>query len=569
MRLSKLYMPTLREVPSDAEIPSHQLLLRAGMIRVNVSGIYTFLPLGFRVIKKIEQIVREEMDKAGSQESLLSAVQPKEIWEQTGRWDDFGPEMFKLHDRHDRDFCLGPTHEEYFTNLIKDEVKSYKQLPLNLYQIQTKYRDEKRPRFGIIRAREFIMKDAYSFDKDPEGMRESYKIMWEAYEKAFDRMEIDYKVVQGDSGAMGGSDSHEFIALSEVGEGVIAYSRDSSYAATSEKAKVIIDVDESGEIKESEEVHTPGITTIDELSKFLEIDKEKLAKIVIYEKVDGEMILALIPGHRQLNEVKLFNAAKVNAFDMEIASDEAIEKLTGAKAGFSGPIGLNGKYRLYVDERLTRMKNLVVGANKTDYHMINVNYQRDFEGIIVEDLLEVEEGDKDPESNGVLHLDRGIEVGNIFQLGTKYSDAFNFNYLDENGKEQIVYMGSYGIGVSRSAAAIVEQHHDEDGIIWPMSVAPYHLIVTCVNTKDEVQVNLSEKIYKEFSDLGLEVLLDDRNERPGVKFKDRDLIGIPLRVTVGKKASEDIVEFSTRKDKINEELSIIELKNRIDKEFNL
>ncbi|NLW43366.1 MAG: proline--tRNA ligase [Tissierellia bacterium] len=569
MRLSKLYMPTLREVPSDAEIPSHRLLLRAGMIRVNVSGIYTYLPLGYRVIRKVEEIVREEMDRAGSQETLLSAVQPKEIWEQTGRWDDFGPEMFKLQDRNSREFCLGPTHEEYFTTLIKDEIKSYKQLPLNLYQIQTKYRDEKRPRFGVIRAREFIMKDAYSFDLNPKGMEESYRIMWEAYEKSFDRMEIDYKVVQGDSGAMGGSDSHEFIALSEIGEGVIAYSRDSDYAATSEKAKVIIHVDESGEEKELEEVHTPGITTIDELSEFLNIGKEKLAKIVIYENINGEMILALIPGHRQLNETKLFNAAKVNAFDMEIASDESIEKLTGAKAGFSGPIGLNGNYRLFVDERLTRMKNLVVGGNKTDYHITNVNYKRDFEGIIVEDLLEVEAGDKDPESDGVLHLDRGIEVGNIFQLGTKYSDAFNFTYLDENQKEQIVYMGSYGIGVSRSVAAIVEQHHDEDGIIWPLSVAPYHLIITCVNINDEIQMDLSEKLYKEFSDLGIEVLLDDRKERPGVKFKDRDLIGIPLRITVGKRASEEIVEFSTRKDKINEDLNVEELRNKVQLFFNV
>lgn len=569
MRLSKLYMPTLREVPSDAEIPSHRLLLRAGMIRVNVSGIYTYLPLGFRVIKKVEQIVREEMDRAGSQETLLSAVQPKEIWEQTGRWDDFGPEMFKLHDRNVREFCLGPTHEEYFTTLIKDEIKSYKQLPLNLYQIQTKYRDEKRPRFGIIRAREFIMKDAYSFDLNPKGMEESYRIMWEAYEKSFDRMEIDYKVVQGDSGAMGGSDSHEFIALSEIGEGVIAYSRDSDYAATSEKAKVIIDVDESGEAEELKEVHTPGVTTIDELSEFLNMPKEKLAKIVIYETTAGEMILALIPGHRQLNETKLFNAAKVNDFDIEIASDEAIEKLTGAQAGFSGPIGLKGNYRLFVDERLTRMKNLVVGGNKTDYHITNVNYKRDFEGIVVEDLLEVEAGDKDPDSDGVLHLDRGIEVGNIFQLGTKYSDAFNFTYLDENQKEQIVYMGSYGIGVSRSVAAIVEQHHDEDGIIWPLSIAPYHLIITCVNTNDEIQMELSEKLYKEFSDLGIEVLLDDRKERPGVKFKDRDLIGIPLRITVGKRASENVVEFSTRKEKINEELDMKELRNRIESFFHV
>lgn len=559
MRLSKMYMPTLREVPSDAEIPSHQLLLRAGMVRVNVSGIYTYLPLGLRVIKKIEEITRQEMDRAGSQETLLSAVQPKEIWETSGRWDTFGPEMFKLKDRHDRDFCLGPTHEEYFTTLVKDEVKSYKQLPFNLYQIQTKYRDEKRPRFGVIRAREFIMKDAYSFDKDPEGMKESYRQMWEAYEKTFDRMDIKYRVVQGDSGAMGGSDSHEFIALSNVGEGVIAYSDNSDYAATDEKAKVIIDVEESGEELDIEEIHTPGIKTIEELAEFMKEDKSKFAKMVIYETTNKEIIIALIPGHRQLNETKLFNAAKVNDFDIEIASDESIKELTGGDPGFSGPINLKGDFKLFIDERLTRMKNLIVGANKTDYHLKNVNYKRDFEGIVVEDLLLVEEGDKDPESDGVLHLERGIEVGNIFQLGTKYSDSLGFNYLDENGKEQIVYMGSYGIGISRSMAAIIEQHHDEDGIIWPLSVAPYHIIITIINTKDESQIQLGEKLYEEYNNLGFDVLLDDRKERPGVKFKDRDLIGIPLRITVGKRASENIVEFSTRLKKENEELTIEEL----------
>lgn len=556
-------MPTLREVPADAEIPSHQLLLRAGLVRKNVSGIYTYLPLGYRVIRKIEQINREEMDRAGSQETLLSAVQPREIWEASNRWATFGPEMFKLHDRNEREFCLGPTHEEYFTTLIKDEVKSYKQLPLNLYQIQTKYRDEKRPRFGVIRAREFIMKDAYSFDKDPEGMRESYQQMWDAYEKIFDRMEITYRIVQGDSGAMGGNASHEFVALSPVGEGVIAYSDTSSYAATDEKAKVVIDVDETSEMLEMEEVHTPDVKTIEDLTSFLGMDSKSFAKIVIYRHINGEFILGLIPGHRQLNETKLFNAAGVSDFDIEVATDEAIEELTGANTGFSGPIGLSGKYRLFVDERLTRQRNLVVGANKTDHHIKNVNYGRDFEGIVVEDLLMVEEGDKDPESDGVLHLERGIEVGNIFQLGTKYADAIGATYLDENGKEQIIYMGSYGVGVSRSMAAIIEQHHDEDGIIWPMSVAPYQIILTVMNIKDEEQNNLAEKLYSELEAEGYEVLLDDRKERPGVKFKDRDLIGIPLRVNIGKRAGENIIEFSTRSEKENIEMNIDELKTII------
>lgn len=555
-------MPTLREVPSDAEIASHQLLLRAGMIRLNVSGIYSYLPLGYRVIRKIEKINREEMDRAGSQECHLSAVQSREMWEESGRWATFGPEMFKLKDRNSREFCLGPTHEEYFTSLVRDEIRSYKQLPLSLYQIQTKYRDEKRPRFGVIRAREFIMKDAYSFDKDKEGMKESYENMWKAYEKIFERMNLDYTIVQGDSGAMGGNNSHEFIALSEYGEGVIAYSRDSNYAATDEKAQVILDVDESGEAQALEEVHTPGITTIDDLADFLKIEKSKLAKMVIYESfVDGkkEALIALIPGHRQLNETKFFNACKVNDFDVQVASDETIKEITGAEPGFSGPIGLKGEYKLFIDERLTRMKNLVVGANKADYHIKNANYGRDFDGIVVDDLLLVEEGDKDPLSDGVLHLDRGIEVGNIFQLGTKYSKSLGFTYLDEDGKDQDVYMGSYGVGVSRCLAAIVEQHHDEDGIIWPMSVAPYELIITIVNPKDETQKDLGEKLYKEFSDLGVETLLDDRKERPGVKFKDRDLIGIPLRITVGKNAGENIVEFSTRREKLNENVNVNEI----------
>ncbi|MDO5028441.1 MAG: proline--tRNA ligase [Bacillota bacterium] len=567
MRLSKLYMPTLREVPSDAEIPSHQLLLRAGLIRLNVSGIYSYLPLGYRVIRKIEQINREEMDRAGSQECNLSAVQAKEMWEESGRWATFGPEMFKLQDRNAREFCLGPTHEEYFTTLVRDEVRSYKQLPLSLYQIQTKYRDEKRPRFGVIRAREFIMKDAYSFDKDRKGMEESYQIMWDAYEKIFDRMDLDYTVVQGDSGAMGGNNSHEFIALSQYGEGVIAYSRDSKYAATDEKAQVILDVDESGTIADLEEVHTPNIKTIEDLAAFLETSPEKFGKMVIYESFangEKEVLIALIPGHRQLNETKFFNAAGVNDFDVQVATDETIKELTGAEPGFSGPIALKGRYRLFIDERLTRMKNLVVGANKTDYHLKNANYKRDFDGIVVEDLLLVEEGDKDPLSDGVLHLDRGIEVGNIFQLGTKYSKALGFTYLDEDGKDQEVYMGSYGVGVSRSLAAIVEQHHDDDGIIWPMEVAPYQLIITIINPKDQVQNDLGEKLYKEFTDQGFEVLLDDRKERPGVKFKDRDLIGIPLRITVGKMAGENVVEFSTRREKVNENLNIDQIKEKIE-----
>lgn len=565
--MSKMYMPTLREVPSEAEIPSHQLLLRAGMMRKLVSGVYSYLPLGYRVIRKIENIVREEMDNAGSQELLMSAIMPKELWEATGRWQNFGPEMFKLKDRNDREFCLGPTHEEYFTSIIKDEVKSYKQLPLNLYQIQTKYRDEKRPRFGVIRAREFIMKDAYSFDKDVEGMKNSYKQMWDAYEKIFTRLKLKYKIVQGDSGAMGGSDSHEFIALAETGEGVIAYCNGCDYAATDEKAKVVYKVENTDEIeRDMEKVHTPNVTTIDDLEKFFNIKKSNFGKALVYI-AQGEPIVVIVPGDRELNEIKLCNYLGIPEHELQMADEDTIKRISGGEKGFTGPIGLKEGVRLIVDSRITKMKNLIVGGNETDYHIKNANYGRDFQGEVAEDLLMVQEGDICPVCGEPLHMDRGIEVGNIFQLGTKYSTSLNATFLDEDGKEKPFIMGSYGVGVSRSMAAIIEQYHDENGIIWPLVVAPYHVIVTVVNTKNEEQMNLGEKIYEMLSDEGLEVLLDDRNERAGVKFNDRDLIGIPIRITVGKKASDNIVEYSLRKNGEKIEISVDEIIDKIKEEF--
>lgn len=567
MRMSKLYMPTLREVPSEAEIPSHKLLLRAGMTRKLVSGIYSYLPLGYRVIRKIEQIVREEMDNAGSEELLMSAIQPRELWEASERWESFGPEMFKLKDRNSREFCLGPTHEEYFTNLIKDEVRSYKQLPLNLYQIQTKYRDEKRPRFGVIRAREFIMKDAYSFDKDLEGMERSYKEMWEAYEKIFTRLKLKYKVVQGDSGSMGGNNSHEFMAMSEVGESLVAYCDNCNYAATDEKAEVVYNVKESEGIEDKmEKVYTPDAKTIDDLVDLFKIEKSNFGKALVYN-VSGEPVVVIVPGDRELNETKLCNYLGAPEHELEMADEETIIRITGANKGFTGPVGLIGDVKLLVDSRITKMKNLIVGGNETDYHLKNVNYGRDFTGEVVEDLLLVEEGDICPKCGKPLLMDRGIEVGNIFQLGTKYSSSLNANYLDEDGKEKPFVMGSYGVGVSRSMAAIVEQYHDEYGIIWPLVVAPYHIIITIINTKNEEQKQLGEKIYKELLDEGLEVLLDDRNERAGVKFNDRDLIGIPIRITVGKKASENIVEYSLRKDNKNIEISVDEIMDKIRGDF--
>lgn len=564
MKMKHMYMPTLREDPSEAEIASHRLLLRAGMIRKSASGIYSYLPLGFRVIKKIEDIVRQGMDKYGGQEILMSAIQPQEIWEESGRWANFGPEMFKLQDRNDRTFCLGPTAEEYFTMLIRDEVKSYKQLPLNLYQIQTKYRDEKRPRFGINRAREFTMKDAYSFDKSYEDMEASYKNMWDAYAEIFDKIGLDYRIVEGDAGVMGGksSISHEFIAMSETGEGVIVYSDDSDFAATDEKAAVNFEVNYSEEVRDLEEVHTPGAKTIEEVAEFLGESKEKLAKIVAY-KVQDEKVFVLIPGHRELNETKLLSYLGVPEHEVEMLDDRSIGEATGAACGFSGPINLKDA-RLIVDERITKTPNLICGANKTDYHIKNVNYGRDFEGEVVEDLLIIEEGDKGPNGEE-LKFARGIEVGNIFQLGTKYSDSMNAKFLDENGKEQPFIMGSYGIGITRTVTAVIEQNYDDKGIVWPMSVAPYHAIVTVININDETQMELATKIYDELWANGVETLLDDRKERPGVKFNDRDLIGIPYRITVGKQAAESVVEFSTRKEMVNENINSDQILNKIKK----
>lgn len=562
MRLSKMYMPTLREIPNDAEVPSHQYLLRAAMIMQNASGVYSYLPLGDRVIRKIEEIVREEMDAIGGQEVLMSPLQPKEIWEESGRWAVFGPEMFKLKDRHARDFCLAPTAEEYFTTLVRDKVTSYKELPMDLYQIQTKYRDEKRPRFGVTRAREFIMKDAYTFDADIPGMKKSYEEMWHAYERMFDRMGLEYTVVAGDAGAMGGNSSHEFIALSEVGEGLIAYSS-CGYAATDEKARVVYDVveREKGEI---EKVATPEMKTIAEVAEFLGKDPADCLKTVAY-KVGDEVIFVLIPGDRELNETKLLSYLGVPEHELLFANDEEIASV-GSHGGFMGPVGVQGA-RIVVDERITRMGGLVTGANEEGYHLTNVVYGRDYEGEVVEDLLLVREGDVCPECGEKLTLKRGIEVGNIFQLGQKYSKSLGAKFLDENGKSEYFWMGSHGVGVSRSMAAVIEQHHDENGIIWPISVAPYEVMITLISNRDEKAVEAAETLYRELTDAGIEVLYDDRNERAGVKFNDRDLIGIPLRIGVGRKAADGIVEYSDRAGTIDEEIAIADAKDVLKEEI--
>lgn len=564
MRLKRYYMPTLREVPGDAEIPSHQLLLRAGMIRKAASGIYSYLPLGQRVVQKVERIVREEMDRAGSQEIRVSVLQPKEIWEQSGRWKTFGPEMFKLTDRAEHEYCLGPTAEEYFTDLVHEELRSYKQLPLNLYQIQWKYRDEKRPRFGINRSREFLMKDAYSFDQDEEGMRRSYQEMWDAYVRVFDRLGIDYRIVRGDSGAMGGNRSHEFTALSEVGEGVIAYCEACDYAATDEKSAFRHVQVPAEELRTMERIDTPDIHTIQELTEFLNVAPERTIKAVCL-RVAGEPVFVYIPGERELNMAKLVAYLQVPEHEIEFLDDETIQQVTGANPGFIGPVGLPEGTRILVDRQITRRPNMIAGGNVTGTHIKNVNFGRDFEGEVAEDLLMVKEGDLCPVCGEPLHFARGIEVGNIFQLGTKYSAAMNATFLDENGVATPFVMGSYGIGITRTVSAIVEQNHDDKGIIWPIVAAPFAAIITIANMKAEEQVMLAEEMEAVLEARGLEVLLDDRNERPGVKFNDRDLIGIPLRITVGKKAGENIVEFSTRREMKNEEMSPAEALERVER----
>ncbi len=551
MKLSKYLLPTLREVPSEAEIPSHQLMLRAGLIRKLASGVYSFLPLGLKALKNIENIVRNSMDSHGAQELLMSAVLPKEYFETSGRWEVFGPEMFRLKDRAGRDFCLGPTHEEIFTDTVKNTIKSYKQLPVTLYQIQTKYRDERRPRFGVIRSREFIMKDAYSFDTNEAGLDISYKNMYDAYREAFDKMGMEYLIVDADSGAMGGSGSQEFMVKSDVGEDTIAYCS-CGFCSNIEKAACISDSKaDTIEELEMEKIFTPNSRTIEELVDFLGTDAKSFAKTLLYNS-DGKIVAVMVRGDREVNETKLANY--LGSINLEMASPDEVVEVTGAAVGFAGPVNLD--IDVLADNEVADMKNFVVGANETKYHFKNVNIDRDFSASYVGDFRNIEEGDLCPAClKEKIQTCQGIEVGHIFKLGTKYSKAMDCKFLDENGKEQIPIMGCYGIGVTRCMAAIIEQSSDESGIIWPVSVAPYHVIVVPVNTKNEEQVKLAEDIYNTLRQNGIEAMLDDRNERAGVKFKDADLIGIPLRINVGKGAGEGIVELVYRKD-----LSMKELK---------
>ena len=555
MKMSKMFVQTLREFPSDAEVISHKLLVRAGYIRKLTMGVYNYLPLMWRVIRKVENIIREEMDKAGAQELLMPFVQPKELWEESGRWGAYGGELMRLKDRHGREMCLGPTHEEIITAIARDGLKSYKQLPVNLYQIQSKFRDERRPRFGLLRGREFIMKDAYSFDIDQEGLEKEYKNMWETYTRIFKRCGLDTKAVQSDSGAIGGSVSHEFMVITDQdsGENDVFYC-DCDYAANSNHAvSKLPDGVIEGKWQQAQVVDTPNTHSIEELCEFLNIPATVIVKTLVYI-VDKAPVLALIRADRAVEETKLMNA--VGGTDIRIATAGEIEEMMGvngfdSEKGFIGPQGLkeyNGyKIKVIADETVKDMKNFVIGINKKDVHGVGYNWGIDVDlPSIVTDIRLVEAGDICPVCGKLLKVTRGIEVGNIFQLGTKYSKPMNAVFLDQNGKTQPYVMGCYGIGVTRTAAAAVEAHHDDHGIIWPLAIAPYHAVVIPVSTKDELQMQVANDIYKTLLKHGVEVVLDDRDERAGVKFKDADLIGFPYRITVGKTISEGLVEFKAR-----------------------
>lgn len=545
MRMSNLYLPTLKEDPTEAEVISHKLMLRAGMMRKHSAGIYSYLPLGYKVIKKIEKITRKHMDNSMAQEVLLPIMQTSDIWRESKRWDKFGPLMVKFFDRKKREYCLGPTHEEVVTDLVKDEIRSYKDLPLNLYQIQTKVRDEIRPRFGVMRGREFIMKDAYSLDVDYEGLDKSYQAMYDAYEKIFAECGLEAVAVEADTGAMGGKDSHEFMVLADSGEDEIAFCDSCEYAANVERASAVkteIDFEVNDEI---EKIHTPDVKTIEELEDFLDYPAARMIKAVAVI-ADEEPILALVSGEDELNEIKLTNYLKAN--DLRPAEEEEFEELYNSTPGFIGPVELED-VRIVADKRLKNISGAVSGANEKDYHYENVKAGRDFEVEAFLDLRTVQEGERCPKcEDGHLNIKAGIEVGHIFKLGTKYSENMGASYLDENGRTQPIVMGSYGIGITRLVAAAIEQNNDKYGIIWPKKIAPYQIIILSLGNDDEVK-DKSTEIYEELKKAGYEVLLDDRDERAGVKFNDSELIGIPLRLTIGSRSLENgEVEAMVRED---------------------
>jgi prolyl-tRNA synthetase len=557
MRYSEMFLPTVREVPSDAEVISHQLMLRAGMIRKLTSGVYTYLPLGYRVIRKFEQIVRDEMNRAGAQEIFMPTVQPAELWKESGRWTHYGKELLRFRDRNDRECCLGPTHEEVVTDLVRNEVKSYRQMPVNLYQIQTKFRDEIRPRFGVMRCREFGMKDAYSFDTDGEGADVSYRKMFDAYTRIFTRCGLRFRSVEADTGSIGGSFSHEFLVTADSGEDAMVYCTSCEYAANIEKAEVprpnAEPLDEKAFLP-IEEVHTPDVRTIEEVCAFLGAKPQAVVKTLIFS-ADGKPVAILIRGDEEVNEIKVKNY--LGCDELELAMDDMIQNVTNSPRGFAGAVGV--KCRIIADYSLMNLQNMVMGANRQDYHVRNVNIGRDFKVGEFVDLRVVKAGDLCPRCRRVIQFARGIEVGHVFKLGVKYSKAMGARYLDSNGKEQTIVMGCYGIGIGRTVAASIEQNYDDKGIIWPMPLAPYSVILTPVNVNDKSLLQTAEELYSKLLSAGLDVILDDRDERAGVKFMDADLIGIPLRVTLGpKRLAEGNVEVRFRR---SGEVKIVSLRD--------
>jgi prolyl-tRNA synthetase len=562
MRQSNFFAPTLREVPADADTKSQQLLLRAGYIRQNAAGIYSYLPLGLKVLKNIENIVRDEMDKAGAVELLMPALAPAELWMESERWFSYGPELMRMKDRHNRDFALGATHEEVVTDLIRNEINTYKKLPLTVYQIQNKFRDEKRPRFGLLRGREFLMKDAYSFHSNKESLDDVYNKMYTAYSNVFTRLGLNFRAVIADSGAMGGKDTHEFMVLSEIGEDTIAYSDTSSYAANIEMAPCLNNYEKSlDDVLPLEEVETIDKRSIEDVATYLGLETIKCFKSMLF-KVDEKFVLVLARGDHEVNDIKLKNL--YSASNVELATEEDAKQLLGASFGSLGPINIDtNKIDIVADYAVAAIVNGCCGANKNDYHYTNVNINRDYKPTIVADIRFIKEGDASPDGNGIVKFAKGIEVGHIFKLGTRYSEYMKANFLDENGKQQPMIMGCYGIGVSRLISAIAETCNDDKGLIWPNAVAPFDVHVVVVNPKDQDQKELGEKIYENLMNKKCKVLLDDRNERPGVKFADADLIGIPVRVTIGKKSTENIVEFKQRTSDEVIEITVEELYNKI------
>lgn len=549
MRWSNFYLFTTREVPKDAEVISHQLMIRSGMIKKLASGIYTMMPMGWRSLTKLMAIVRRELNAKGALELSMPAVQPSELWKESGRWEEYGKELLRIDDRHGREFCFGPTHEEVITDMVRHDVRSYKQLPLNLYQIQTKFRDEIRPRFGLMRGREFLMKDAYTFHATDESLDQSYEDMRDAYCKIFEACGLDYNVVEADTGTIGGSSSHEFMVVAQTGESEIVRCPDSGYAANTEKAEI-------GELPlppalpegDLEEVSTPGMATITDVAKFMDVEPAQMVKTLIYTSEKEELVAVAIRGDRTVNDVKLTN--HLDVLHLSLASDAEVERATGAPVGFAGPVGLKEGVRLIADESVRGLTSFVCGANKADAHLKNVQWGRDAEPREWVDLILAEEGDPCPRSEGTLELFRGIEVGHIFKLGTKYSQKLGCNFLDAEGNDNPMTMGCYGLGIGRTVAAAIEQNHDKDGIIWPLPLAPFQVLIIALDPSLEEVSSLAENLYGSLTDQNIDVLYDDRAERPGVKFKDADLVGIPVRIVIGKRGlANGEVEISLRSDR--------------------